>query len=89
MKITLDLTLEEILNDLCWKEGMETWESCEYIKDNFDSIINNEIESLLESIGSNWHNQANVINDNRWELWITNDNGKEIWCIGYYAEVSL
>ena len=90
MKIKILLTKKEFLSDFIFKDKMETEENRKYLKENFENIIQCETEHLLDSISELGHRHANVINDNRGEICVQNDDtDEELGSIGFYSDVTL
>jgi len=83
MNIKINLERQDLINGL--KEA--TKENIDYVTENYQSIVDNEIEMLEQMITEGDFNTASVINDNRGELTITNDKGEEIGYAGYYTDI--
>ena len=85
--ISIDVTQEDLI------EGLfeDNKENREYIEENFENIIESEIEMLEQYVNdsNNSIETLKTIRDNRGELTVTNDDGEEISSCGYYAEIKL
>jgi hypothetical protein len=89
-KLDID-TPEELINNMVWNEGMENEKNIDYIKNNFDEIIESEVESLEELVNNSQNSikMLKIIRDNQGEMFIQNDDGDDLGVIGYYTEVNL
>ena len=87
----IDLDLEDTLNDFMWNKDMETDENKEYIRENWDNIIESEKENLESYVNDSDTplDTLRVIRDNQGEMTITNDDGQELGSIGYYTDIKL
>lgn len=85
MKIEIDLELQDLI------DGLEdpTKENIDYVTDNYQNIYDNEIDMLEQLITEGDFNTASIINDNKGELIITNNEGEEIGSTGYYTTITI
>jgi len=85
--IKIGVTQEELIDSL--EENTE--ENRDYIAKNFNNIIDSEEEMLEEFVNDSGDaiGVLMTIRDNEGVLSVTNDDGKEIASVGYYAEIKL